>query len=363
MLCRKLYRQDEMRLISPLLKHVIYPGFSKSGYLRKLASEGPATLTYHGVFPEDYAIIDERLDGNLVSAQQLRSQLQFLKEHYELISPEDFRNWCRGKMSLPPRALLLTCDDGLRNNLTVMLPVLREFDVECLFFVTNACTEPEGAILWHERLGLQLHYAAGSFTLHLSELGIHADVRDEGAKHHLGRQLIEALSSQAAEVRNSVLEEIQSQLDLSEPWLAAEQRGGPFADRFQTMGAQQLRQLADAGMCVGAHSISHPNLARMSDQLATTEIMSSRETLSKTLGEEIWAFAYPFGNHSAVSAREIALAEQCGFTCAFLNVEHPNENDASLFALPRTHVTRRMTLAEIDARISGLHASLKHWLA
>lgn len=352
-----------MRLISPLLKHVIYPGFSKSGYLRKLATEGPATLTYHGVFPQDYAIVDERLDGNLVSAQQLRSQLQFLKKQYEFISPEDFRNWCHGKISLPPRALLLTCDDGLCNNLTVMLPVLREFDVKCIFFVTNACTEAKGALLWHERLCLQLHYAADPFTLHLSDLGIHADVRDERAKYDVGRQLMETLSSQSAEVRSTILEEIQSQLGLSEPWLSADQRGGPLAGRFQTLGVSELRQLVDAGMCIGAHTVSHPNLARMSDQLAATEIMGSREALSRTLNTEVWAFAYPFGNPSAVSVREIALAEQCGFTCAFLNVEGPGENDASLFALPRTHVTRRMTLAEIDARISGLHASLKQWLA
>jgi peptidoglycan/xylan/chitin deacetylase (PgdA/CDA1 family) len=346
-----------------LLKHVIYPGFSKSGYLRKFATERPATLTYHGVFPEDYAIVDERLDGNMVSVQQLRSQLQFFKEQYELISPEDFQSWCNGKISLPPRALLLTCDDGLRNNLTVMLPVLREFDVKCLFFVTSACTEPEGGILWHERLCLQLLRSPDSFTLDLSEFGIHADVRDERAKHYLGRELAEALSWQSAEVRSSILDEIQSQLDLSEPSISAYGRDGRLSDRFLTMGASQLRQLADAGMCIGAHTVSHPNLVRMSEQLAMAEIMSNREALSKTLGREIWAFAYPFGNPSAVSAREIALAEQCGFTCAFLNVEDRDQQDASLFALPRTHVTRRMTLAEIDARVSGLHASLKRWRA
>jgi peptidoglycan/xylan/chitin deacetylase (PgdA/CDA1 family) len=351
-----------MRLISPLLKHVIYPGFSKSGYLRKFATEGPATITYHGVYPEDYAIVDERLDGNLVSAQQLRSHLQFLKKQYELVSPEDFRNWCHGKISLPPRALLLTCDDGLRNNLTVMLPVLREFDVRCIFFVTSACTKPEGAVLWHERLGLQLLYAADSFTLDLSEIGIHADVSDKKAKYDLGRELMETLSPQSAEVRSSILEEIQSQLGFSEARVSY-QRGGSMADRFQTMGVSELRELADAGMCIGAHTVSHPNLAGMSDRRAATEIVSSREALSKALGREIWAFAYPFGDPSAVSAREIALAERCGFTCAFMNAECPNENDATLFALPRTHVTRRMTLAEIDARISGLHASLKQWLA
>ena len=350
-----------MRLISPLLKHVVYPGFSKSGYLRQLETKGPATLTYHGALPEDYAVADERLDGNLVSARQLRSQLRFLKEQYELISPEDFQGWCLGKISLPPRALLLTCDDGLRNNLTVMLPVFREFDVKCLFFVTSACTQPEGSILWHERLQLQFLCAAGSFTLHLPELGINAHVRGEPAKFGLGRELMEALSSQPADVRDSILQEVRRQLGLSEAWISPYERESTRIERFQTMGIAELRRLADAGMSIGAHTVSHPNLARLSDLSARTEIQSNREALSRTLGAEIWALAYPFGGASAVSAREIALAEQSGFTCAFLNVADRAENDGSLFALPRTHVTGRMSLAEIDARISGLHGLLKRW--
>ena len=34
--------------------------------------------------------------------------------------------------------MLLTCDDGLQNTLTDMLPVLQELGLSCLFFVTGA---------------------------------------------------------------------------------------------------------------------------------------------------------------------------------------------------------------------------------
>ena len=116
-------------------------------------------------------------------------------------------------------------------------------------------------------------------------------------------------------------------------------------------------------MCIGAHTLSHSKLSRMSDELAFGEIQQSRRVLAQALGKGVWAFAYPFGDPSAVAAREIAFAEQCGFTCAFLNVEARPEYDRSLFTLPRVHVTRDVSLAEIDARVSGFHGSLRQWFA
>jgi hypothetical protein len=56
-----------MKVISPLLKHVVYPGLSRSGYLRRNANAGVAVVTYHGILPQGYAARDPVLDGNLIS--------------------------------------------------------------------------------------------------------------------------------------------------------------------------------------------------------------------------------------------------------------------------------------------------------
>src|ERR1700678_960924 len=126
-----------MKFVSPLLKNVVYPGLSKGGYLRA-AQTGPAVLTYHGVLPAGYKVVDPALDGNLISADSFREQLGFLRKRYNVISPGEFLLWCEGNHDLPPHSVLLTSDDGLRSSLFDMLPVLQEFGRECLFFVTHA---------------------------------------------------------------------------------------------------------------------------------------------------------------------------------------------------------------------------------
>lgn len=78
-----------MMLISPLLKHVVYPALAHTGYLRHRAAHGTlAIVTYHGVIPPAYRSLDAHLDGSLVTAELLRRQLRLLKSQYNVISPE-----------------------------------------------------------------------------------------------------------------------------------------------------------------------------------------------------------------------------------------------------------------------------------
>jgi hypothetical protein len=57
--------------------------------------------------------------------------------------------------------------------------------------------------------------------------------------------------------------------------------------------------------------------------------------------------------------REVRLAREAGFACAFLNVEHWHAGPADSFALPRIHVTANTTLPEFAAHLSGLHTRLQ----
>src|ERR1022692_3941043 len=103
-----------MKLVSPLLKHLVYPGLSRVGYLRRAAGAGPAVLTYHGVLPPGYKILDSSLDGSLVSADAFRRQLRFVKDKYNSTPQRKSFLWCEGGHNLPPLSVLLTCDNALQ---------------------------------------------------------------------------------------------------------------------------------------------------------------------------------------------------------------------------------------------------------
>jgi len=350
-----------MRFISPFLKRVVYPGLSRSGCLRRHTRDTPVVLTYHGLLPPGYKTFDPVLDGNLVTPQRFRQHLQFLAKHYHMISPEGFLRWINGDERLPANSVLLTCDDGLRNNLTDMLPILQEFRLTCLFFVTSTGLNGNPAMSWCDEFLLMLLAGPSVIRLHWPDMNINLDGEGVREKAQSSWELVKHVSRFDESKRDSVKERLRDHLGLSKDWNAKYHDDPVLSRRFLTMADRELRELAASGMTIGAHTSHHPLLPRLSEELAWNEICENREHLQQILGQQIWAFAYPFGNCEAVTSREIKMAKNAGFTCAFIN-EDRGSVSKNRYSMPRIHVTAEMTMAELEAHLSGFHRSMRRAL-
>jgi peptidoglycan/xylan/chitin deacetylase (PgdA/CDA1 family) len=342
-----------MRLVSPLLKRAVYPALHYTGLLDRFAPlSGYAVVNYHGVVPSDHSESESFLDGNLVQPEAFRQQLRFLKAQYHVVRPEDFRAWIEQGKELPPRAILLTCDDGLVNALTDMVPVLRSENVSCLFFVTAASCSDRPGMLWYEELYLLMR----NRSLTTPELQLLIDEAIESP-------FPENFQSQWWNtVRRASRLDARARAD----WLGlVRNHCGPVQrfgseQRWRLMSVSELKQLAEHGMSIGAHTRTHPILSLCSAEEAQREIQESKREIEQALGLAVWAFAYPFGNPSTMGEREVRLAQEAGFACAFLNVEHWGAEHSNPLTLCRTHVTLDMTLPEFSAHVSGLHIRLQH---
>jgi peptidoglycan/xylan/chitin deacetylase (PgdA/CDA1 family) len=346
-----------MRLISPLLKRVVYPGLSKSGYLLRVANTGLAVVTYHGIRPEGYAPRYSALDDNLLTADAFGRQLRLLKSKYNVISPVQFLHWGEGDLELPPRSVLLTCDDGLLNTLTDMLPILQRFNLPCLFFVTGGSVGDVSSMLWYERLYLCLLRAKREVSILLPSQPPVLFDRGAGRIHSAWLELTKRLSVFDADTREQILHDVRTQIGISSDWESEYSQNQALRRRFFTLNVHELRELQNAGMTIGAHTMSHPMLSRMTEKLAFDEIAQSRTSLETALGSAVWALAFPFGNSATVNVREQELAKRAGFKFAFMNVEDGSVENR--FALPRIHVSSNMTLAEFDAHVSGFYRSIR----
>ena len=347
-----------MRFVSPVLKKLVYPAISRMGLFRRAAPTGLAILTYHGVTPEGYEPVDAVLDGNLVTVAQLQQQLQLLKKHYTLISPEHLLAWRKGERELPPRAALLTCDDGLLNCLTDMLPVLQHEEVNCLFFVTGDSAQPSSGVLWYEEMLLIfLKTRMKRVDISLQEVSAKSDLGDREQRRSFWWQLVKRLSKCSSEVREHFLHDVRAQLEVDlRPDLNASR---PFCRRFRMMNIGELKQLASAGMTIGAHTLSHPVLSQAPAESAYQEIVQSRLKLESALGVPVWAFAYPFGDPQSVTTEVLEMPRTAGFSAAFLNTGGGLGASLPKFALPRVHVTGDMNLGEFEAHVSGFYARLQ----
>src|SRR5581483_74792 len=293
-----------MRVISPLLRRVIYPTLAHSGCLRFPVRKGPVVVTYHGVTPPGYKSLDTDLDGSLVTIDSFRGQLAFLRRYCNVISPEQFLDWRLGNSELPPNPVLLTCDDGLQNVIH-MLPIFHESAVQCLFFITGAAHLQEPSMLWHEELYLLLRQIRTEHRIRLAS-GEVVEFNPRSRRRNWWK-LVEILSGVEDHARRTFFEELQEQTGVEAGWQFKLLNSPGGRERFAVLDCGTLHRLTAAGHTVGAHSISHPLLARASDEMAWLEIVKSREDLARAIGRRVWALAYPFGHRGSISPRELLL--------------------------------------------------------
>jgi peptidoglycan/xylan/chitin deacetylase (PgdA/CDA1 family) len=349
-----------VRVVSPILKRIVYPGLCSAGYFSFAARSGLAVITYHGVLPPGYRLVDPVFDGSLITPETFRQQLRLLKKKYTVVSPEEIRVWCRDGGELPWRAVLLTCDDGCLSNLTDMLPILQDEGLRCLFFVTGASTVNSRSMLWYEDLLLLfLRAPAGRFSISAEGMEISAFLDNVHQRRREWWNAVKRLSTVDPQTRQKILEALCSRFGLENSWTFFRSTYPQSERHFGLLTGSEVQELAAAGMTIGAHTMSHPILSQLPPELVRWEIIESKIQLESLLGSEIWAFAYPFGDLNSVTPDVVHVTKQLGLEAAFLNSGGGLGADLPRHALPRVHVNAGMDLAEFEAHVSGFYEGMK----
>jgi peptidoglycan/xylan/chitin deacetylase (PgdA/CDA1 family) len=242
-----------------------------------------------------------------------------------------------------------------------MLPVLREEKMQCLFFVTGASLRDEPAMLWYIELYLMMREARQGPSVDWRGIQVQAMQTDAEGKRAHWLRLMNELSRFDGEERAEFLADAVDWWGLDRAWKKNCLADPLLRQRFQLLGAAQLRQLADSGMSIGAHTLSHPVLSQQPDEFARREIVDSKRKLEEAVGEDVWALAYPYGNPAAVGPREFMFAKEAGYSCAFMNIPG-NLVGARKYSLPRVHITADMSRGVFEANVSGFHDALRRRL-
>jgi peptidoglycan/xylan/chitin deacetylase (PgdA/CDA1 family) len=114
--------------------------------------------------------------------------------------------------------------------------------------------------------------------------------------------------------------------------------------------ARQVGEMADAGMEMADHSVSHIDLTSLSIENARAEIIGPIAYLDALLGSRPTTFAYPFGFYNPAIEDEVDAA---GFSIAFTTTYNCRESFATRFATPRLGVGPTMTAARLLASVRG----------
>lgn len=225
------------------------------------------------------------------------------------------------------RFAAFTLDDGYRDNLEFALPVLREFDAPLAVYVASDFAEGTGRLWW---TALEAVIAkTDQIEVQIGNAALRLDATSPAAKQAAFDRLHDWLRALSGE--HDLKREIEALCARYGVDIAALCRG-------LCLSWDEVKQLsADPLVTIGAHTISHCNLARQSEEIAAQEMALSRVRIEHALERAVLHFAYPYGDREAAGGREFALASAAGFKTAVTT--RPGmlfaENAGHMTALPR----------------------------
>ncbi len=126
-------------------------------YLRRVSNEAPVltgdvpvvvpVLMYHHIRPLHPQLSAKERYFTVTPEAFLAQMTDLVRAGYDPITPDDLWEALQhGTSTLPSRPILLTFDDGFRDQYTYAVPILRRLRIASTFFVVSAASERTGAM-------------------------------------------------------------------------------------------------------------------------------------------------------------------------------------------------------------------------
>jgi peptidoglycan/xylan/chitin deacetylase (PgdA/CDA1 family) len=318
------------RTFAPLLKRALFhSGLLALARLARQRVRG-VVLRYHALTDDEAEVLYAAPDICL-PVPVFRLQMAFVKRAYTVVSLDDLVGALERGQTLPPRALSITFDDGYADNHRLALPVLRALGLPATVYVATGSVSG-AAPFWVAAVRAVVLSATGP-VLEVPghepiALGVAGD-RGAAAKA-LSRTLVPLAAPDRAELLAATA--TAAGVDLHTL----------LAGTMVTW--EQVRELHGAGWTIGAHTVTHSNVALAPPDDAEREILGSRDALAAAIGVPIHHFCYPNtgGQHRYFSSEVASMLRRHGFRSATTSRPGALRPDADRFELPRLGVSPRL---------------------
>ena len=279
----------------------------------------PGRLARLMIFPY-HRIVDRHdpLSPNSPTAERFERQLRWITRFCNPL-PLAEAVARLGSGTLPARAISLTFDDGYENNLSIAAPLLKKYAVPATIFV--AVDALERGIMWNDLIIEAVRSSRESIDANACGLG--TINLDDSKRLAVSQELIASLQYLSTTERLERAQALHETATSTEP-------------ARQMLFPEQLRELPEYGIDIGAHTVNHPILKSLADQEARAEILDSRRWIRDITGTEPVLFAYPNGKRGYdYDQRHAEIVRSLGFLAAVAANWGCATRKSPLFELPR----------------------------
>jgi peptidoglycan/xylan/chitin deacetylase (PgdA/CDA1 family) len=328
-----------------------YVKFLASPKLRRIGNRLRKRLFHAGLVLLYHRVSEQLLDPQrlCVTPQHFSEHLEVLHKLYSPLSLNQLAHSLRDR-KIANGSVVLTFDDGYRDNLLEAKPLMERYPISATVFVTTGYTSGARETWWDGLQRIFLHPGHLPKVLQMSvgkeryrwELGGAADYAETCSnsfahwnvetndnptmRHQIYRTLFSILRPLAEEERQKTLSNLYA-------WAEVKQEAGVARDM---LSHEELARLAKEGLFeIGAHTVTHPILSQLPVAKQRAEIQESKKRLEDIIGRPVASFAYPYGALKDFTSDTVAVVRELGFTHACSNFPGLVFRGTDPFQLPR----------------------------
>lgn len=267
-----------------------------------------------------------------MSLPVFEKQIEFLSRSFDIISLRYLRDCLKNGYRIEPGSILLTFDDGYKNNRLIVWPYLSSLDIPFSVFISTN----------HVGQGIRFptyYLRAALFSTEKSHVYVKGLDRDldlsTREKRVLAKNTLEVLLKRSPQkMARQIIGELMD--------LVPEERWSEINGRFQSdapMTWDDVRELAAAGVAVGSHCHDHFILHSKQNPLEMSEqVRLSKELIIKELGS-CDCIAYPDSGPNSLDSQAIISARETGYELGFTCVSGEIVNCVNPMILPRLGIS------------------------
>jgi len=282
------------------MKKALVSFLSKISFINKYYSGMATVFMLHRVYPFE--------KGRLLINEKMKVSPDFLENFILCAKSEGFKfisidelSYILEKGIKVEKNIVITLDDGYRDNYTIAYPIFKKHKVPFTIYLTTSFPEKKAVLWW---------YILEDLVLNNEELIV-------GKKRYSCKTYIEKENT-FLKVRNQILSLRQENLVEELRELFHEYDINWYAKANDLcMSWEEIRNLAEDELCtIGGHTVNHYSLNRLSKDKIIWEILEANERIEKEINRKVDHFAYPFGDKFTVGYREFQIVKELNFKTA-----------------------------------------------
>lgn len=304
-------------------------------------------LMYHGFSPNSGIDILTNFGGKHLNIEEFENHLKLIIKYCTPISLEKVIL----NKKLPANPIIITFDDGYKNNYTYAYPLLKKYNVPATIFLTTGFID-QSNYMWSDRLEYIINKAQTGNLDFLWEddklqLGLNTEIEKIKSIRSV-KNYIKGLSEQK---KLSFMEKLHQLLEVEYNWIK-------IPELLLPLTWDEIRIMKDSGLVsFGSHSVTHPILSKCTLEQQRRELMLSQQRITEELGIECNLFAYPNGEITDYNQETLELLRELKYLCAVTVIPgYVNNNGKDNLQLNRFGAG--ISLEELGTIITGLSRSV-----